>query len=424
MSSVLIIGAGAAGLAAWHGLNAAGISAEILKARDRIGGRMWTVRSRESRPVELGAEFIHGKPLATFSALRRAGLEPVECVDTRFLAEHGALREFREFWEIVGRVDSQIDRAKEISYGDFLQSARATPFEKKIAKAYVEGFNAAHAECISAPSIALEDAASAEIEGETQFRLPGGYSSLVNSLGASIPGASLHLHTIVRDIRWKRGEVEVAAEGPGGPRRYRSDKLLITVPLGVLTANPGQKGALCIQPSLTEKMDAASRLQMGHVVKIVHVFREPFCPAGKMGFAMKPGDDFATWWTQTAPDDRSLTGWAGGPSAGMLLSVSREELMNRALRSLTQFFGVPLENLPDLVEETHFHDWTADPYSRGAYSYPKPGGIDAARVLAMPLDDTLFFAGEATDTNGRNGTVDGALASGARAANEIARSSR
>jgi monoamine oxidase len=139
-----------------------------------------------------------------------------------------------------------------------------------------------------------------------------------------------------------------------------------------------------------------------------------------MGFALKPDADVATWWTQTPLDERSLTGWAGGPAAERLLLLSRDEIMERAFRSLTEIFGVPSRELRDLVEETHFHDWTADPFSRGAYSYPKVDGIEAARFLAMPLEDTLFFAGEATDTTGRNGTVDGALGSGARAAREIA----
>jgi monoamine oxidase len=420
INHVVIIGAGAAGLAAWHGLRAAGVSAELVEARDRIGGRMWTIRSRESGPVELGAEFVHGKPHATFSVLRRAGIEPVECLDTRLFGEHGILREFKDFWEIIERVDSQIDRGREISYAEFLESAHATNFEKKIAKSYVEGFNAARAEWISAPSIALEDAASAEIEGEKQFRLPDGYASLTAWLGAAIPPARLHLRTVVRDVRWKRGEVEVTAETPSGSTTFRGNKLLITVPLGVLCCDPDREGALRIVPSLDEKVEAANRLETGHVVKVVFVFREPFWPVGKMGFAMKPDAEVATWWTQPPPGERTLTGWAGGPAAERLLQFPREEIIERALHSLAEIFGASFRDLRSLVEESHFHNWTSDPFSRGAYSYPKPGGIEAARVLARPVEDTLFFAGEATDANGRNGTVDGALASGARAANEIA----
>jgi monoamine oxidase len=70
------------------------------------------------------------------------------------------------------------------------------------------------------------------------------------------------------------------------------------------------------------------------------------------------------------------------------------------------------------------HDWSADPFSRGAYSYPLPGGADAGRALARPVEGTLFFAGEHTTPSPANGTVHGAMASGLRAAEEVLRSVR
>jgi len=72
-----------------------------------------------------------------------------------------------------------------------------------------------------------------------------------------------------------------------------------------------------------------------------------------------------------------------------------------------------------LLESAHFHDWQADPYSRGAYSYVQTGAADAPEVLSRPVEDTLFFAGEASDISGNNGTVHGAIASANRAASEI-----
>jgi monoamine oxidase len=75
--------------------------------------------------------------------------------------------------------------------------------------------------------------------------------------------------------------------------------------------------------------------------------------------------------------------------------------------------------LKDQFEELYMHDWQADPFSRGAYSYAKVGADGAHAALASPVGNTLFFAGEATDTGGHNGTVHGAIASGERAAAEI-----
>jgi len=83
--------------------------------------------------------------------------------------------------------------------------------------------------------------------------------------------------------------------------------------------------------------------------------------------------------------------------------------------------NIATEELEPLLEAAYFHDWQSDPFSRGAYSYGKVGADGAQEALGRPVEKTLFFAGEATDTTGRNGTVDGAVASGRRAAAEILR---
>ena len=114
-----------------------------------------------------------------------------------------------------------------------------------------------------------------------------------------------------------------------------------------------------------------------------------------------------------------LTGWAGGPAAERLALRGEESVVGRALDSLTCLLGFMRERLADLLIAWYMHDWQADPFARGAYSYIPVGGLDAPRLLAEPVEDTLFFAREATDLSGRNGTVHGAMASGQRAAGEI-----
>ena len=90
------------------------------------------------------------------------------------------------------------------------------------------------------------------------------------------------------------------------------------------------------------------------------------------------------------------------------------------LTTLANAFDLPLQRLQKQLVSWHTHDWQADPFSRGAYSYGKVGQALAHQALAEPIENTLFFAGEATDTEGQNGTVHGAIASGRRAAAEIA----
>jgi monoamine oxidase len=106
------------------------------------------------------------------------------------------------------------------------------------------------------------------------------------------------------------------------------------------------------------------------------------------------------------------------------LALRGEEfVVGRALDSLSRMFGLERERLADLLAAWYTRDWQADPFARGAYSYIPVGGLDAPRLLARPIEDTLFFAGEATDLEGQNGTVHGAMASGQRAAIEILRGS-
>jgi monoamine oxidase len=114
-----------------------------------------------------------------------------------------------------------------------------------------------------------------------------------------------------------------------------------------------------------------------------------------------------------------LTGWAAGPHGLALSGMSDEEIFECAIDSLARALHLDAEYIRNQVVATHFHNWQTDPFSLGAYSYACVGGIDAARQLAMPLEDTLFFAGEATEFNGHQGTVSGAIATGERAAREI-----
>ncbi len=420
----LIIGAGAAGIGAWRELHSAGLNVAVLEARDRIGGRILTDDSTHS-PMELGAEFVHGKPPAIWSVLEKAGLEVVESSGTRMVSSKEGLRPCPDYWEIIQRVDAQIDPTREISYDQFLAEVQVSPFEKLVARSYVEGFNAAHAELISAPAVAIADRAAAEIEGQRQFRLPGGYGSLIDWLATGLPRESLHLKTEVKEIRWQRGQIRIAADTPNGNRDFFAVRLLVTVPLGVLQASPGTRGAIRFIPALSQKEAALGHLEVGHVVKLMISFKERFWrDNGPLGFAISFDVDMPTWWTQEPLTSNILTGWAGGPAAEKLINLSREELLDRAIESLSRIFAKPGPWLQERVDRIHYYDWSDDPFSRGAYSYPKVGGLKAAQILAEPVNDTIFFAGEATDCQGANGTVHAALDSGTSAAQKIIEASR
>jgi monoamine oxidase len=200
----------------------------------------------------------------------------------------------------------------------------------------------------------------------------------------------------------------------------------------VLQANAGEAGAVPFDPPLPgQKHDALATLMMGKVMRVTLRFRDRFWenihPAGckdslaNLGFLLSEDERFPTWWTQMPQTAPIITGWAPAHYAEKLSGESEFFLMDESLASLSSIFGLEKAELEKQVEAFYCHDWQTDPFSRGAYSYSKVGGEGAQGVLAAPVDGTLFFAGEATDVTGHNGTVHGAIASGKRAAQEILR---
>ncbi len=114
-----------------------------------------------------------------------------------------------------------------------------------------------------------------------------------------------------------------------------------------------------------------------------------------------------------------LVGWAGGSLAERLSLESDDRLLDHSLQTLSKMMGISRGAIEELLEASYTHNWRSSPFSLGAYSYIPVGGLNAVEQLAQCVDDTLFFAGEATNTQGHQGTVHGAIASGSRAAQEI-----
>jgi monoamine oxidase len=157
------------------------------------------------------------------------------------------------------------------------------------------------------------------------------------------------------------------------------------------------------------------RVEVGHVVKIVFRFRERFWD--DFNFVHSDDEYVPTWWSAAPVRAPLLTAWSGGHAADRLLAEGSEAMIGRALDSLAKTFGLSRRRVASLLDATYVHDWQADPFSRGAYSYAGVGGSRAYSELAKPVGNTLFLAGEATSS--QTGTVAGAIASGRRAARQI-----
>lgn len=432
-ADVLVLGAGVAGLAAAEVLCDAGLHVLLLEARERIGGRIYTVRSSETElPVELGAEFIHGRPREIWELVHRADLPAREVQGERWYVEGGKLSPAGEVLSAVDEIFERLDpSAPDQSFQEFLDRncADCPQRAKERAAAFVSGFHAADPARIGVHSLIAGMQADEQIEGSRGFRIVGGYDRLFAHMLAAIDPQrlTLCLRTVVKMVEWERGAVQMVAESATGQSSFSAPRAIITLPLGVLKAS-SYEGAVQFAPAVPA--EPLAKLEMGSAVRVGLLFRQRFwedeaiaARAGKslanMSFVFSEDHWFSTWWTTMPTGSPLLTGWAGGTRAKKLALTGEEVMVGRALESLGSIFGLERSTLEELLKGHYVHDWDADPFSRGAYSYAAVGGAGAPRILSQPLKNTLFLAGEATEFTGHSGTVHGAIASGRRAAHQV-----
>jgi monoamine oxidase len=408
MPQVIVIGAGVAGLAAAATLADAGVETVVLEARDRIGGRIYTRHeSGFEAPIELGAEFVHGMVQPTLDIASAAGLLLAEMT-----GQHEAADRDDRFYEQLGRVMHALDGARtpDRSFAAFLDALNPSAEERAAALGYVQGFDAADPKRVGERWLAASEASSAADRSDRQFRVVHGYDAVPAWLASRIPRDALHLSAVVDRILWRRGHVTVHA----GATEMAARAVLCTVPLGVL-----QAGSIAFDPTLEH--DRMVGLFTGHAARVVFRFRELFWDDDHpdLSFLFGRTPLFPVWWTMYPLRAPLLTGWTGGPPAEPLAGRTADAVADCALESLARHFGLPRGELEQQVVSHWSHDWATDPFARGAYSYGGVGGLEAQRRFAEPIEGTLFFAGEATDSSGRSGTVHAALASGQRAALEV-----
>ncbi|HZR58193.1 MAG TPA: NAD(P)/FAD-dependent oxidoreductase [Terriglobales bacterium] len=441
---VVIIGAGAAGMSAAIDLANAGLKVQILEARDRIGGRMFTKHDLEiNAPIELGAEFIHGRSPELWQLLREKNVSISEVGGDNWCREDDELRHcdfFSEVDDILAKMDAS---GPDESFVDFLHrcfpdSDSEGPRRKKAKRraiSYVTGFNAADPAKVSAHWLVQEMQAEEKIEGERAFRSQRGYYDLIEIFRQKLIAAKIdiQLNTVIENVRWRDGEVEIFGNNGDGKITISTPKLLITVPAGVLQAASRERGAIQFIPELPlEKLSALAKIEMGKVIRVTLCFHERFWDSlhpskarsetlSDMSFLFsQTGNEWIpTWWTTMPQKYPILVGWAPFRAAEKLSGQGEDFIKQKALETLSQLLPIDKQKLENLLKAIYVHDWQNDPFSRGAYSYVKVGGEDSPAALGESIENTLFFAGEATDIGGNTGTVHGAIASGKRAANEI-----
>jgi monoamine oxidase len=429
-ADVIVIGAGAAGLAAARQLVQRGKSTIVLEARERIGGRIYTVRdANTSVPIELGAEFVHGTAESTRHLIDESRLAMYEITGERWLSQRKGLIRFHDFWDRLDRVMSRMDEAREPdrSFADFLADkpgGRRFASDRALASQWVRGFHAADPADVSEQAIASGGSPGEDEEERIQARIADGYGSLVRFLAGGLP--DVRLGAVATQVRWKRGHVVVTAAQSQIAFELSARAAIVTCPLPVL-----QRGDLAFDPPLPPSHRAAlERLAMGHVIRASLVLDEPFWTTKTvrgnatlrcLTFLHAGADGMPVCWTQYPVQAPVITAWFGFPDGLELSTLPAARIEERAISAVARLFHTSRAALARRIRAVHSHNWTQDPFAGGAYSYARVGGIDAPKTLSRTVEGTILLAGEAYDPEGRNGTVEGAIASAIGAATRLAR---
>lgn len=434
-ADVLVLGAGVAGLAAARDLSRAGRKVILLESRDYFGGRIATKHDPQwPVPIELGAEFIHGKPREMWDLIDAAALPAYDVTNTHWQDVGNRIDRSDDFWEQVDAVFKRFDLVgtkpqDDLSLRDFLRIHCSDVPEdiRAMAASFVEGFDAANVDEVGIAWLRQMQEASDAMDGERSFRLACGYDALVRSLVAGFDAARVdtRLSHHVRHVHWQPGSVQVDTTHLTTDRsvQLHANAAVVTLPLAVLQAREQSMWTVTFEPPLDAKRKALAGLRMGSVSKVILRFREAFWRDREFAdlafiHSQDGGAWFPTWWTQLPFRAAVLTGWAGGPAAQRLIGKSGTDVLNAALSDVARLLRCEISKVQGQLASWDRYDWHADGLTRGAYSYATAGNADAPGELARPLDSTLFFAGEATHST-QSGTVAGAIETGRRAAREV-----
>jgi monoamine oxidase len=412
-TDVLVVGAGAAGIAAARALRQAGLSCQVLEARNRPGGRAATDTVTLGAPFDLGATWLHAAGRNPLRPLAEAlGMAPFD---------HGSARESVCFdgGRRVGPEDMAAYDATWEGFHARLAALPPRPGESVAELAARAGFGAGRWDAtvmhwegpvICAVPLAGMDARDYldTLLESPDLLLPAGAGTLLTKLAGDLPVA---YGAVVERLDWSGPRV--VAEGAFG--RLEARAAIVTVPTSVLAA-----GAIRFTPALpAETAQAIEDLPLGLLTKIGLRARG----ADRLGLAPFSGierrverEEEAAMTAIAWPFGHDhLMGFVGGPAAWALAEAGPEATVAFAFEELSRNFGVramtALRREGALVS-----DWARDPFSRGAYSHARPGRAAARSVLAAPLaEGRLCFAGEACHTS-LAATLGGAWETGEAAA--------
>lgn len=418
MAEIVIIGAGISGLMAARELLKSGHAITVIEARNRVGGRIHAVQGNFSTPVETGAEFVHGEQPITFELLKEARMDK-RLLKGRFYSiaqdelQRGDMMD--DHWK---QLFHELDKLHtDIPLAEFLQLRFGSDEFKDLrhrVTQFAEGFDIADTTRVSTLALREEWKHS---DDEHQYHPEGGYSTLIDFLKKSIieKGGRIVLNEPVVEVRHTSKNAEIISISG---KIYRADKVIVTVPLGVL-----QRGKIAFSPPVPEHQAAFASMGFGGVIKFHFEFREPVWESKRhrhlpdLAFAFSDAE-VPTWWSQLPDKTPMLTGWYSGPRT-FETHHTNDSLYRIALQSLQYILRCNQNEIESAIRHWHVTNWVQDEFSCGAYSYPTLQSAQARKVLSNPVNHVLYFAGEALYEGSSGGTVEAALASAREVVSKI-----
>jgi monoamine oxidase len=406
-----IAGAGIAGLIAGVELQKAGHSVNIFESRSYTGGRIRSLLVAGFL-VESGPEFIHGNFKETIGLLKKYNI-PFEPVNGKMYGAWGG--KIKESYDMAEGWDQLLNKMRsadpDLPLHEFLLNnfpGEGFTELRNAAIGFAEGYDLADVETASTLALVSEW----ELEDSEQFHIPSGYGLLVSSLENEFTnlGGKIFLNHAVESIDWHSNDILVRA---AGNQIIRMDKIVISLPLGILNKTAPPSESVIFLPELVDKQTAFSQIGFGSVVKIVMIwesaFWKPLVPDALFIFS----DHFIpTWWTQYPQDLPLLTGWLGGPPAANVSDEPDIFFLEKALESLSSIFSIPAEELKNKLKDFRIFNWKNEAWCRGAYSYSMVGSTNAKAICREPVQNRIYFAGEAYYEGPYPGTVEAAVVSG------------